>query len=543
MARKLRDFFSRKAGALQANQDDSGADAWFQRGTAQLSLEQWQPALDAFREAVRIDPNHALAYAWIGNVLSHLGDHEGALRAYDRAIELKPGIARVVSNRAQAQAKLGLLAEARRSHDEAVSLDPSDAAIQFNRGAFLSDVGDSDGAIASYRAAIAVQPNYAEAYCNLGLVQQEAGLSDAAMESYSQAIGINPRLATAYNNRGNLFRSKKLFADAILDFRQAIALEPDSADIHFNIGQMALLQGDLTAGWQEYEWRPRIKEALQFPARQLPQPSWFGEPTVQGQRIFLYPEQGLGDTIQFCRYVPLVAALGAQVLLEVQPSLGGLLRDLDGVSQLIQSGDPIPPADYQCSLMSLPGAFKTTLDTIPRQVPYLRADPDKVARWHEILGPRTRPRIGLSWSGNPLQSNDHNRSMPLARWLPYLTDEFEYVCLHNVIRDSDRQTLRAGTGITTVDSHLRDFADTAALIEALDLVISVDTSLAHLSGAMGKQTWVLLCFLPDWRWLLDRRDNPWYPTATLYRQPVAGDWSSVLAEVSNDLRKSFGYSA
>ncbi len=524
---------------MRVSGDQPSADTWFQRGTALSSEQQWQAALAAFREAVRVDPSHALAHAWLGNILSQLGDHEAAVTAYDRAIEFKPDFARVVSNRAQAQAQLGRLAEARMSHDQAISLDPSDAAIHFNRGAFLSEIGDTDGAVASYRAAIALKPDYADAFCNLGLVQQEAGQRDAAMESYTRAIAINPRLATAYNNRGNLFRSKRQFEEAARDFRQAIALAPDSADIHFNIGQMALLQGDLTAGWQEYEWRPLIKEALRFPARRPPLPTWFGEPLAPGRTIYLYPEQGLGDTVQFCRYVPLVAALGARVVLEVQPSLGGLLANLDGVSQLVLSGNPPPPADYQCSLMSLPGAFKTTMETIPCHVPYLRADPNKVARWQALLGPRTRPRIGLSWSGNPHQSNDHNRSMPLSRWIPYLRDEFEYVCLHNAIRDADRQTLRAATGILSVESHLQDFTDTAALIEVLDLVISVDTSLAHLSGAMGKQTWVLLCFLPDWRWFLDRRDNPWYPTATLYRQPVAGDWDSVLAAVSMDLQKTY----
>jgi hypothetical protein len=182
--------------------------------------------------------------------------------------------------------------------------------------------------------------------------------------------------------------------------------------------------------------------------------------------------------------------------------------------------------------MSLPGAFKTTMETIPRHVPYLRADPHKVTRWHEILGPRTRPRIGLAWSGNPHHSNDHIRSVPLALWMDHLPDEFEYICLQNEIREADRQILRSCAKIKTIDSNL---TDTAALMDTLDLVVSVDTSLAHLSGAMGRKTWILLAFLPDWRWLVDRRDSPWYPTATLYRQPVAGDWDSVVAEVKKDL--------
>jgi hypothetical protein len=316
------------------------------------------------------------------------------------------------------------------------------------------------------------------------------------------------------------------------DYRQALEFDPNLADAHYNIGQLALLQGDFAVGWQEYEWRRLIKEALTVPARKLPQPAWFGQESLVGKQIFLHAEQGLGDAIQFCRYASLVAGLGARVSLEVPPALADLLGNLDGVSQLISAGAPIPSADYQCSLMSLPGAFKTTLPTIPCQVMYLRADPQKVARWRETLGPPARPRIGLVWSGNSRHSDDHNRSLTLARWIPHLPDNFEYYCLQNDIRDADRQTLRSWPRINTPEAN---FADTAALIEVLDLVVSVDTSLAHLSGALGKKTWVLLPFLPDWRWLLGRTDSPWYPTATLYRQPIAGDWESVFSAVKRDL--------
>jgi Tfp pilus assembly protein PilF len=464
-----------------------------------------------------------------------LGQPEAAVASFDTAIRLRRDFARVFSNRAQALAKLGLLAEARASHDQAVLLDPQDAAVHFNRGSFLSDLKEWNGAAESYQAAIALNPNYANAYCNLGRAQQETGQGDSALVSYSRALEINPELSTAFNNRGNLFRSRQQFAKAWLDYRQAIALEPNSAETHFNIAQLTLLQGDFASGWPEYEWRGLIEEALAVPTRKLPQPAWLGDNPLQGKRIFLHAEQGLGDSIQFCRYVSVVAGLGARVILEVQPSLADLLANLDGVSQLVLPGAPIPPADYQCSLMSLPGAFKTTLGTIPRQVPYLHADSRKVARWHEILGPRERPRVGLAWSGNPRNRDDHNRSVDLARWIAFLPDECEYFCLQKGIRDADRRALNSCGKFTSVEAHNENFTDTAALIETLDLVVSVDTSLAHLSGAMGKTTWILLPFLPDWRWLLDRRDTPWYPTATLYRQRVAGDWDSVMAEVNKDL--------
>ena len=508
------------------------ADAHFSLGTLQSDAGNATAALASFNAAIAGGPGHAGAHAGRGLALMALGQLDAAVASFDMAIRLKPDFARVFSNRAEAQAKLGLLTEARASHDQAVLLDPQDAAIHFNRGAFLSDRKEWQGAVESFQAAIVLQPNYADAYSNLGLAQQEAGQGDAALDSYSHALAINPTLATALNNRGNLFRSRKLFAKALLDYRQAITLEPNSADAHFNFGQLALLQGDFAAGWPEYEWRGLTGEGRAFNTRTLPQPAWFGQHPLQDKRIFLHAEQGLGDTIQFCRYVSLVAGLGARVTLEVQPSLGDLLANLDGVSQLVLSGAPIPPADYQCSLMSLPGAFKTTLETIPRQVPYLHADPRKVARWHEILGPRTRPRVGLVWSGNPRNSNDSNRSVDLARWIGYLPDDYAYFCLQNDIRDADRQILQSCPKIVNIESN---FTDTAALIEILDVVVSVDTSLAHLGGAMGKKTWVLLPFLPDWRWLVERTDSPWYPTMTLYRQPVAGDWDSVFAEVKKDL--------
>ena len=512
--------------------------AYLHRGILQQQLQLPDAAEASYQQAIALKPDSADAHAGRGLALMVLGQTAAAVDSFNTAIRLKPDFARAFSNRAQAQVKLGLLAEARASHDQAVSLDPRDAALHFNRGAFLSDRKEWQGAIESYQAAIALNPNHADAWCNLGLAQQELGQSDAALDSYSRALAINPALAAALNNRGNLFRSRQQFAPAMQDFRQAFTLNPNSAEAHYNFGQVALLQGDFAAGWLGYAWRGLTEEGLAFNTRTLPQPAWTGEQSLEGKHIFLHAEQGLGDTIQFCRYVSLVAGRGARVTLEVQPTLGDLLAGLDGVAELVLFGAPVPPADYQCSIMSLPGAFKTTLATIPCPVPYLHADPRKVTRWHEILGPRARPRIGLTWSGNPRHSNDLHRSINLAQWLGYLPDEYEYVCLQNQIRDTDRPTLQSCSRIINVESHLENFTDTAALLETLDLIISVDTSLAHLSGAMGKKTWVLLPYLPDWRWQLDRTDSPWYPTATLYRQTVDGDWDSVLAAVKQDLLRT-----
>jgi tetratricopeptide (TPR) repeat protein len=508
-------------------------DALFNLGVLQSDTGSHADALKSFDAVIASVPGHAAAHAGRGIALMSLGQPQDALASFDTAIELKPDFAQAFSNRAQAQSSLGLLADARASNDQAVRLAPQDAAIHFNQGEFLSNCKDWLTAAQSYQAAIALKPDYAEAHCNLGLSYQEMGQEDLALASYARALELNPRLATVFNNRGNLLRTTGRFAEAWRDYREALALVPDMVEANYNTGQLALIEGDFDSGWRGYGWRGKTEEGRAYAARTFPQPAWDGEPALQGKRIFLYAEQGLGDTIQFCRYTNLVAALGAHVVLEVQPALVELLANIGGVSNLISAGSPVPPADYQCSLMNLPAAFKTTIETIPSDIPYLYADPQRVERYRELQGSRVRPRVGLAWSGNPSQSNDRNRSVALSRFIACLPSEFEYYSLQKEVRDPDAATLRSSLDVSIRELPLDSFLDTAALLETLDLVVSVDTSVAHLSGAMGKKTWVLLCYLPDWRWLWDRKDNPWYPSVTLYRQPAPNDWESVMSEVKS----------
>jgi hypothetical protein len=275
--------------------------------------------------------------------------------------------------------------------------------------------------------------------------------------------------------------------------------------------------------------------------RSLNKPTWLGAEPLQGKTILIYGEQGLGDFIQFCRYVKLVAGLGANVILEVPEALTGLMEGLDGISQLVIKGEELPFFDYQCPLLSLPLAFKTKLDTIPNSSGYINLDNhlNKVMEWKARLGSKLNPRVGLVWSGNQHHKNDHNRSLLLADILPFLPGQFEYISLQKEIREVDKLTLDSNPHILSFTGYLNDFVDTAALIDNLDLVISVDTSVAHLSGALGKRALVLLPNVPDWRWLLDVDDSPWYPSMKLFRQPAIGDWSSVLDKVKLDLSSSF----
>jgi hypothetical protein len=269
--------------------------------------------------------------------------------------------------------------------------------------------------------------------------------------------------------------------------------------------------------------------------RPFTQPLWLGHESLQDKTILLYAEQGLGDTLQFCRYVKLVAARGARVIVEVQPPLVALLQDLEGASQVIAKGEPLPPFDFQCPLLSLPLAFKTNLATIPAAPSYLAAAPDKVAQWAATLGAPGRARVGLAWSGNPVHKNDHNRSMPFEQFAHIVGDGHEFISLQKEHRESDLAALAASGKVRQVSAQLHDFTDTAALCAALDLVIAVDTSIAHLAGALGKPVWILLPAASDWRWLLERDDSPWYPSARLYRQAAGEPWSTVLERVKADL--------
>ena len=256
---------------------------------------------------------------------------------------------------------------------------------------------------------------------------------------------------------------------------------------------------------------------------------------MKGKTILLHNEQGFGDTLQFCRYAKLISDLGGHVILEAQKSLAPLLANLDGVSEIVIWGSPLPEFDYHCALLSLPWAFKTNIDTIPAPRRYIDSDATKVSQWRARLGEKTKPRVGLTWSGNSAQKNDHNRSIPLADFLAMLPDGFEYVSLQKDVRARDREVLACRPDILTFGDSLLDFSDTAALCEHMDVVVTVCTSTAHLAAAMGKLTWILLSFNPCWRWLLTRPDNPWYPSAVLYRQERAGDWSGVFMRVKSDL--------
>lgn len=451
-----------------------------------------------------------------------------------------PSSASYTSLFAQANAAAGArnLQQAVQLYDRAIAVDPSQPEAYYKRANVLKDLGQFEAAIAGYDQAIERKPDYAFAFCNRGVVEHRRGLLDAALKSLDRAIELAPRDAFAHYNRGLLLQDFHRWDEAIASYDQAIAANPEFPDAQFNRAMALLTVGDFARGLPAWESRWKSAQRLGIgELRQFEQPLWLGEQSLAGQRLLIHKEQGIGDFIQFCRYAPLCAAQGATVILEVHPSLVELLSSLEGVAELVVHGESLPPFDYHCPIMSLPLAFGTTLDTIPAPGPYLSADPARVARWQSLLGPRTAPRVGLVWSGNLRNVPARHRSIRLSDWVPHLPDGFQYFQLQTEVGDADREVLENSDAIFSFDEDFPDFAETAALRQCMDLLITIDTSVAHLSGAMGMKTWTLLSSTPDWRWLRERDDSPWYPTMKLYRQQHAGDWGPVLRRVAADLRQ------
>jgi len=354
-----------------------------------------------------------------------------------------------------------------------------------------------------------------------------------ALTSYGRALALQANYPEAWSNRGATLYELKRHDEALASYDRAIALQPDFPEAHWNAASLRLLTGDFERGWAEYEWRWKY-EAMALAQRKFTQPLWRGEP-LEGKTILLHSEQGLGDTIQFCRYAPLVSARGGRVVLEVDKSLLELMTSLSGEVQVVSRGAALPDFDLQCPLMSVPLAFATDLETVPSAPSYLSAPAQRLLEWRGRLGSAKRCRVGLVWSGNPAHKRDQNRSIGLGALLPLLDVDADFISLQKDVRPADAVVLAQRTDIAQFSTKMSDFSDTASLILQLDLVITVDTSVAHLAGALGRPVWVLLPYLPDWRWLLDRDSSPWYPTARLFRQDETRAWGTVIPSVRQAL--------
>ena len=515
-----------RALALQPND----GNALINRGITLHALGRLEEALASYDRAIALQPNSLAAICNRGNTLRTMQRLDEALASYDRAIALMPHFAEAHANRAILLAQLKRYDEALAAFERQLTLHPNNAEGYNNRGVILAEMKRHAEALANYDRALSLVPDYIDAIYNRGNALHELGRYDEALTCYDRVLQARPNDGNALNNRGKALKELNRYDEALACSARALAALPDNIVAHCNEASMRLLIGDLPRGFAEYEWR--WKKADMAPAkREFPQLLWLGAEDIAGKTILLHGEQGFGDAIQFCRYVPLVAARGARVILEVRPPLVALMKSLAGPSVVIAKGDPLPEFDVHCPLLSLPLAMGTTLETIPAQVPYLSARPDVSAEWGGRLGGKTRPRIGLCWSGNATHERDRERSMRLADYLPLLDLDATFVSLHQEVRPEDAAVLSSRPDILHFGEALKDFTDTAALIGQLDLVISVDTSVAHLAGALAKPTWVMITYVPEWRWLLTREDSPWYPTVRLFRQNEGRAWESVVARL------------
>jgi tetratricopeptide (TPR) repeat protein len=505
-------------------------ESHYNRGNTLCALQRVEEALACFSKAIALKPDYAKAHYNRGNVLADLRRHEEAVVSYGTAIALRADYAEAFANRGAALRNLRRYEEAVVDCDKAIAVQPDYAEAHNNRGMALHDLWRYQEALASCDMAIALKPDYAEVHSNRGAVLRDLQRSEAALASCDKAIALKPDYAAAYCNRGVALGDLRRYAEALRSFNQAIALRPDYADAHANKSFLLLRLGEFAAGWEEYEWRKKLDKPMAD--RSYQQPAWLGKPDIAGRTLFIHWDQGFGDTLQFCRYVRLVRALGIRVVMSVQDALLPLLRQLEPAIQII-GGNQAPVAfDYHCSLTSLPLALGTTLETIPAEPGYLAADAKLRNEWAERLPPKRRPRIGLVWRGSPVPNP--YRSMRLTTLLPLLRDDVEWICLQQELDEEGAALLRQDGRIAFVGDRLRDFSDTAALVDLMDLVITIDTSVAHLAGAMDKPVWVLLTDTPDWRWLTDRNDSPWYPAARLFRQREAGNWDDVVDRVRSE---------
>ncbi len=506
-------------------------------GLVVLQRGSTDEAISLISQAVAAQPQEARYRLNLGAVLSAAGRPEEALAVLERMVALRPDYPEAHNNLGTALVNLGRRQDALASYDRAIALRADYDEAFYNRGVALNSLDRNEEAVACYDRAIVLRPDYDVAYYNRGVALQALELHDAAVASYDQAIALRPDYPEALNNRGMALQAVERHAEALADFDQAIALRPDYAQAHFSRSTCFLQSGDLARGWPGYEWRWQTPN-LAGSTRRFGQPLWLGAQPLVGRTILLHAEQGIGDTLQFCRFTAAVAARGARVVLEVPRPLARLLAGLAGVTQLVVRGDPLPAFDLQCPLMSLPLALGTTLGTIPAAGSYIMADPVDCAAWQQRLAMLPGIRAGLVWAGAPKMGADRRRSMTLDRFAPLAAvPGVSFVSLQK--GEAAAQVLAAPSGLPVHDftDDLHDFADTAALIAALDLVISVDTAVAHLAGAQGKPVWVLNRSDACWRWLRGREDSPWYSTARLFRQPTPGDWGSVVAGVGTALRR------
>ncbi|ALG75516.1 hypothetical protein VY88_28315 [Azospirillum thiophilum] len=496
-------------------------------------------ASTAYRSAIALRPDLTAAYENLGGLYRAQGRSAEAEHAYRLAVRTDPmaaeghnGLANVLQEREDLN---GAVAAYRRG----LAVDPTHIAACNNMGIALRGLDRQGVAMACHRHAVTLDPYFAAGHTSLGLALQEQGHLEAAARAHARAVAVDPGFAGGHANHGNARLNQNRVDEAIAGFRRAIAIEPASPDARRNLGMALLVAGRFEEGWCEYEWRLRCKDAPTHAA--MPKPRWTGEP-LDGRRILMHGEQGLGDALQFCRYVPLVAARGGRVILGLPAALERVMAGLPGVERFVSGQFPTDAVDLHLSMLSLGEVFGTQMDTIPHRVPYLTAEPDLAARWGERLKALEKDggglKVGIVWAGSPTHGNDRNRSIGLAPFARLASiPGVSLVSIQKGPTEGQAANPPGGFPLLNLSPDIHDFADTAAIMAGLDLVVCVDTSVAHLAGALGVPVWVMVPFAPDWRWMLDRDDSPWYPTMRLFRQERPGSWDGAIHRLERALRE------
>ena len=551
------------------------AEAWSNLGNALSDQGKTQEAEANFRKAVHLKPAFPEAWYNLANILQEQEHLEEAAEAYIRAVTLKPDLAQAWSNLGNLRLQQKRLEEAEACQRRSIDLNPKHAEAHYNLGNVLAEQKKDAAAALEFEEALRLNPHltkarnnlgstyrkleelakaveqfaqipkgdseFSGAYNNMGLALLALGRHDEAEAAIRETLALEPDLAEAWCNLGVVFHAQNRLDESLACYRKAQSFKPDLSRVRMNIGLIELVRGEFQEGWKNYEWR---WENAPLVERGFPQPQWRGEP-LNGARILLHSEQGYGDTLQFCRYIPMVAAAGGTVIFETQERMLRLAHELEGVTEVVRVDDPLPPFDWHCPLLSLPTAFDTRLETVPNQTPYLHAPEASRQRMSAIEWPAHLLKVGLLWAGNPSFRHDRFRfrSLSLAGFAPLL--DTEGVRFYSLQMGQEASQLAFAPGqLIDLAPYTSDMADTAAAIEQMDLVISVDTSIAHLAGGLGKPTLVPMPYTPDWRWLLEREDTPWYPSMRLFRQTEPGNWTPVIERIHTELiKRAAGYKA
>lgn len=514
----------------------SFADACANLALALQKLGHLDEAAATCRRTLEIDSRHVTALNLLGNILKQKRQIAGAVECYREALRIDPRFVDAQSNLGIALRAAERLPEAADCFRQVIALAPHHVQAHYNLGCIYQHQGQLADAVEHYRQTVRLNPKHADAHNNLGNVQKDMGQLPEAAQCYRRAIELNSQDVGAHYNLAIVLQDLGHLDEAATHFDEALRLNPKDPVARYNRSFLLLLTGDFTTGWPEYEYR--WQEAGIQP-RSFAEPRWRGEP-LEGKTILLHAEQGLGDAIQFCRYASLVKQRGATVVLECLTPLANLLDTMPGVDRVVAQGQPLPAFDFQIPLLSLPAVFETTLKNIPATIPYLTARPELVDHWRNKLAPLDGCKIGIAWQGNPLHKNDRFRSAPLGAFGPLA--QVTGVNLVSLQKGPGTEQLSQTTEFTVHDlgecyHSATTLLETSAVLRNLDLVVTIDSALTHLAGALGVPVWVALPANPDWRWLLERADSPWYPTMRLFRQSTLGDWTDVFARMANELRE------